>query len=73
MRVLTNENVKVEFCNEFISAGINQTKHLIKVKVTTALGVVLPVRGDLEDIVTEVPIAESVIVGDVPDTYLDFN
>ena len=73
LRVLTNENVKVEFCNEFISAGINQTKHLIKVKVTTALGVVLPVRGDLEDIVTEVPIAESVIVGDVPDTYLDFN
>lgn len=72
LRVLTDENVKVEFCDEFISEGINQTKHLIKVKIITDIGINVPIRNNGESIETEIPIAESVIVGDIPSTYINF-
>lgn len=72
IKVLTNESVKVEFVDDFISVGINQTKHLVSVRVTVAVAVNLPVKGNGEDIITDIPIAESIIMGDVPSTYLDF-
>lgn len=73
VKVLTNENVVVEFKDEFVSVGINQSKHLISVIIKTAVAVNLPVRQEGDDIITEIPIAETIIVGSVPDTYLDFN
>ena len=73
IRVLTDENVKVDFYDEFVTEGINQTKHLIKVRIIIDMGINVPVRNNGEPIETEIPIAESIIPGDVPDTYLDFN
>ncbi len=73
LRVLTDEDVKVDFDDEFVSVGINQTKHLIKVRITTDIGLNVPIRNSGDAIVTEVPIAESIIAGDTPSTYIDFN
>ena len=73
IRVLTDENVKVDFCDEFITEGINQTKHLIKVKITTDIGINVPIRNNGDAIETEIPIAESIITGNVPNTYIDLN
>ena len=71
LKVLTGENVQVDFCDEFISEGINQTKHLIKVKIITDIGINVPIRNNGEAIETEIPIAESIIVGDTPSTYIN--
>ncbi len=73
IKTLTNENVVIEFKDEFVSAGVNQTKHLISVIIRTAVAVNLPIMQEGDDIITEIPIAETIIVGGVPDTYLDFN
>lgn len=73
LKILTDENLDVEFCDEFISEGINQTKHLIKVKVITDFGISFPIRKSELPVEIEIPIAETVLVGDVPETYINFN
>lgn len=51
--------------------GINQTRHLIQVKIKATLFLVLP--GENARVETEVtlPLGERVLVGDVPEIYLD--
>ncbi len=51
--------------------GINQTRHLIRVDIKTRLLIVLP--GENTKVETEVslPLGERVLVGDVPEIYLD--
>ena len=61
------------FTSSFDSAGINQTRHSIYLEVETELSVVLPGRTDSFTVTTQVLIAESVLVGDVPQTYLHAN
>ena len=73
IRVLTDENVKLDFYDEFVTEGINQTKHLIKVRIITDIGINVPIRNNGDSIETEIPIAESIITGDIPNTYIDFN
>ena len=62
---------RVDFKNEISAAGINQTKHEMKLDVVVDIDVVLPWRTVSTQIVTEILIAETVIVGEVPQTYLN--
>ena len=62
---------RVDFKNEISAAGINQTKHEMKLDVVVDIDVVLPWRTVSTQVVTEILIAETVIVGEVPQTYLD--
>ena len=62
-----------EFSSEFSSAGVNQTLHRISLSLEIPLTLMLP-GGRAEAVCrTDVPIAETVIVGRVPDTYLQLN
>ena len=61
--------VRSSFSSEFRSAGINQTLHRITLKLTATLRVILPGKSYSISVVAEAPIAESIIVGDVPDAY----
>jgi sporulation protein YunB len=61
----------VDFKNELIAAGINQTKHQIKLNIVIDIYIVLPWKKVTTEVVSEVLIAETVIVGDVPQTYLN--
>ena len=65
--------VTSRFTADFDSAGINQTRHSIYLEVASDLSVVLPGRTNRFTVTTQVLIAESVLVGDVPDTYLHAN
>lgn len=68
--ILSIVNVVSCFRNEFSSAGINQTRHSIKMDVDVMMGVLLTGFQDRFDTVhTEVTVAETVIVGEVPDAY----
>ncbi len=66
IKVMTDENIQIDFEDKFESAGINQTRHFICVKITAEMGVNLPVRKSGDDIVTEIPIAETIISGETP-------
>ncbi len=63
-------SVLADFENEFDSAGINQTRHRINVKLTVAAGVYLPGYTTETTIETRIIIAESVIVGAVPESFV---
>lgn len=62
--------VQATFKSEFVSAGINQTLHKIFICVESSIFVVLPFSSPKLDIETEVLITETLIVGEIPSTYL---
>lgn len=63
--------VSTEFVSEFSSAGINQTRHRIYLQMNTNVQMVIPTGTKTATVVGHVPVAESIIVGDVPDSYVD--
>ncbi len=62
--------VGCKFLSQFISAGINQTQHKIYVQVRAKINVVLPLKSFSVTMDNEVLVCESVIIGDIPETYL---
>lgn len=73
VRVLPVGSVSTEFVTEFESAGINQTRHKISLHIQTTVRLVLPTGSQRVDVSSDVPIAESIIVGLVPDSFVDVN
>ncbi len=61
------------FCNEFSSAGINQTKHQILLQVDVSMSILLPGFTTSTRVRNEISVAETVIVGSVPDSYTYFS
>lgn len=61
-----------DFRNELTSAGINQTKHQIILEVMVDIDILVPWDTVSTRVVSEILIAETIIVGSVPDTYLEF-
>ncbi|MEG0777353.1 MAG: sporulation protein YunB [Oscillospiraceae bacterium] len=61
-----------DFRNELVSAGINQIKHQIILEIRVEIDVLMPWEVKSTEVLSEVLIAETIIVGDVPDTYLSF-
>jgi sporulation protein YunB len=66
-------SIETKYISEFESAGINQTRHKIYVLVKTQIRVVVPFDSDNLEVQNEVPIAETVIVGKVPNTAVNFD
>ena len=61
------------FNNKFESAGINQTEHQIILEVEVSVAILLPGFTTATKVSTAVTVAETVIVGAVPDTYTYFS
>ena len=55
----------------FEEAGINQTNHKLYLTVCSNVSVILPLENKVVDTQTQILIAESIIVGKIPDTYLN--
>lgn len=70
VEVVSVGSAHAEFENLFSDAGINQTRHQIVLDVTVAVKILLPGDTLETDVTAQVPVAETVIVGAVPDTYL---
>ena len=58
------------FESKFISAGINQTQHKIYLNVTCIINVVFPFESLAVKTFNEVLLCESVILGEIPATFL---
>lgn len=61
-----------EFESSLSDAGINQTRHQILLDVTVAVEILLPGSTLNTEIGAQIPVAETVIVGTVPDTVLQW-
>lgn len=72
VKVIPAGSVETDFKSEFTSVGINQTKHRIYFLVKTRVGIAVPFINKTTEVITSVPIAETVIVGDVPWYYMNF-
>jgi sporulation protein YunB len=62
-------NTTVDVKSTFDTAGINQTRHCIYLEITTGVYSYLTGVSATTDVTTTVPVAETVIVGEVPQTY----
>lgn len=60
-------NVEIE--DSFLDAGINQTRHEIHLTVKAKINVLMAGGSVTADVETELPLAQSVIVGDVPQSF----
>lgn len=61
--------VTTEFRSEFEAAGINQTLHRIYLYTVCRINIITPYRILSNEVSSEVIVAESIIVGPVPDSY----
>lgn len=61
------------FDNQFSSAGINQTRHRIILDVDVHVSILLPGLTTYAKVSNEISVAETVIVGGVPETYTYFS
>ncbi|MBQ6798015.1 MAG: sporulation protein YunB [Oscillospiraceae bacterium] len=72
VRILSVSTSDAEFQNCFSAAGINQTLHQIRMNVFVNLSVMTPTGTVRTQVVTDVVVAETVIVGSVPTQYFQY-
>jgi sporulation protein YunB len=65
--------VTAAITNEFASAGINQTLHRIMMSVTGTVTVVMAGYSATSEVTADFCIAETIIVGAVPQAYTQIN
>lgn len=70
IKIIPISNVECRFASEFEEAGVNQTKHSIYLEIVADISIVMPSGTRNFASRTEVLICESVLLGKVPDTYL---
>ena len=73
LMVLSISTSDASFRNAFTSAGINQTRHRIILDVDVHVSILLPGLTTYTKVSNEISVAETVIVGGVPDTYTYFS
>ncbi len=71
VQILPVGAVQTGFETEFESAGINQTRHKIFLALRTTVSLIIPTGSRVVDVTSSVPIAESIIVGEVPESFVD--
>lgn len=70
LQILSIRNSEASFSSTFTEAGINQTLHQINMHISVDIAVLVLGRTDYFTVSSQVVIAETIIVGQVPDTLL---
>ena len=63
-------NITTRYISEFISAGINQTRHRMYLEIDCEVTVVMPSSNNNVNITSQVVVSECLIVGKVPNSYV---
>lgn len=71
VKVMSISTSDADFYNEFTEAGINQTSHRIDMEVRITMTILTPVGTESVTASSTVVVAETVIVGTVPGSYVD--
>lgn len=69
--ILSAESVVCTFYSEFDGMGINQTRHVVYIRVNSSVKVVMPGRTKTITVKTDILVCEAVIVGKIPEIYLN--
>ena len=70
VHILSIRNSDATFASDFHQAGINQTLHQLTMEVSVDVAVLVLGQTGSFTVASEVVVAETVIVGDVPNTFL---
>ena len=70
-RINPSSIVDTEIISSFKSEGINQTIHIISIKINIKTYVLLRGYKSSVDITSEIPVAQTIIVGKVPEFYVE--
>ena len=70
VRILSIRNSDASFSSDFSQAGINQTLHQLTMEVSVDVAVLVLAGISSFTVTSEVVVAQTVIVGDVPGTFL---
>ena len=70
VHILSIRNSDANFVSHFSQAGINQTLHRLNMEVSIDVAVLVLGQTSSFSMTSEVVVAETIIVGDVPQTYL---
>lgn len=73
VEILMLTSSRVGFENSIVSAGINQTKHQILLTVTVDIDVLVPWGTQSTQVQSQVLIADTIVVGQVPEQYVSFD
>ena len=71
VKVMSVSASDAEFHNVFSEAGINQTAHRMMMDVTITMTVLTPIGTQSVTVTSAVVVAETVIVGNVPESYVN--
>ena len=69
VEILSIRNSDAYFTSNFTQAGINQTRHQLSMSVLVDVSVLVLGETASFTVASEVVVAETIIVGDVPDTF----
>ena len=71
VRVDSVGDIAAEYVNTFDAAGVNQTVHRVCLEITATMRLFLPGKILPVSVSSSVCVAETVIVGETPATYLN--
>ncbi len=71
LKIIPISNVECRFVSKFEEAGINQTLHSLYLEIVSDISIIMPSKSTNLASTIQVLICESVIVGKIPDTYLN--
>lgn len=66
-------SVDSDIDSEFTAVGINQTLHRIYLNLSCSIGILTPFQTVTKEVSTKVLLTETVIVGEVPSTYYNYD
>lgn len=69
VKIVPVGTVGSDFKTEFVSAGINQTRHRVYLQVVSSMRVIAPLSSKTIKVVNNVNVSETVLIGDVPSSY----
>lgn len=70
VKIIPSGVVESSIKDHFDSAGINQVRHKIYITIKATIKIVVPLVRDDITVSTDVPLTETIIMGEVPDLYL---
>lgn len=71
IKIIPAGQLYLELDNRFEQAGINQTRHLIYLNIEAVMLIAVPFMEQEVRAQSVIPLAESIIVGEVPQTYIN--
>lgn len=69
VKIVPVGSVSTDYKTEFISTGINQTRHRIYLEIKSKMTIVAPFTNKTVEVINNVNVAETVLIGNVPDTF----